>query len=735
MILFLLNEKSYAVKKGNKDKNLQVLEVLIEEFQIENYAVKYFEDDDISEIEAKVIVTMGAEITEKILGREIKIKKARLNYYHSEEYDAYILPTFAPGFIFQETDSFIDMQQDFERLKTIDEKFPLEPEMHVFEDPDYCAKCLRTLNRKYPLLACDIETSGLDWQNNWITELGISHEENKSLIIPHELLETEKVQRELQILFSNQKTEFLWQNGKFDSKFLKYIYGLPVRQDRDTILQHYTLDERQGTHDFTRLSQLYLNAENYEEEFKKSIPKGGSYADAPDDKRRKYLAKDTAYLLLLNKLFDRKMSETDKYLYETVLLPASNFLTDIEMNGIKLDEQHLEKLDKRMKKQIKEMKADLRDYVRSIGWEPDGYIERSGSKTKPEKFNPNSYPQVFDVVFDLLELPKHNNRRSADVDARKYWLNKVCAEGSPQYKFVKKLSDFKGVKKLHSTNVAGFKKHIKEDGRVYTDFRLYGTVTGRLSSKSPNIQNIPRNKDIKNLFTAEEGNLLMEIDYSQAELRTIAYLSGDENMKAIYQKGSDLHDEVAKEFFGPDFTSEQRTFVKGINFGIPYGISAYSLAEDLDIPEKEAQKYIDKWFAEKPKVKKFIDEYKAKPAKGEPLETPFGRKRRFGAITSKNKWLVQREAINFPVQSVASDLTLLSAVRLNPKLDGLARIVNLVHDSIVMEVPEENVEKVGRIAKKVMEETPGLYLDNLDIPFTADVEVGKSWGKLKELDL
>ena len=225
----------------------------------------------------------------------------------------------------------------------------------------------------------------------------------------------------------------------------------------------------------------------------------------------------------------------------------------------------------------------------------------------------------------------------------------------------------------------------------------------------------------------------MEVDYSQAELRTIAYLSGDEYMKSVYQKGSDLHDEVAKEFFGPDFTDEQRTFVKSINFGIPYGISAYSLADDLDIPEAEAQQYIDEWFAEKPKVKEFIEEYKAKPARGEILETPLGRKRRFGAITSKNKWLVEREAINFPVQSVASDMTLLSAVRLNPKLDGLAKIVNLVHDSIVIEVPEENLMEVAELTKKTMEETPEIYLDDLDVPFTADVEVGQSWGKLEEL--
>lgn len=138
------------------------------------------------------------------------------------------------------------------------------------------------------------------------------------------------------------------------------------------------------------------------------------------------------------------------------------------------------------------------------------------------------------------------------------------------------------------------------------------------------------------------------------------------------------------------------------------------------------------WFNTKPKVKTFLDDYKQKPSKGEPLITPFGRKRRFGAITGKNKWLVQREAINFPVQSTASDLTLLSAIRLQPKLKGRAKIINLVHDSIVLEVPKKHLNEIAKLTQKVMSETPGMYLKDADIPFTADVEVGESWGKLKE---
>lgn len=569
MILILLNKRSYAIKKGYKDnKQRAVINSLTDQFDYD-FEIKYFKDLKENN-KYNIIIPMGAKVANRVLGTSNeKITKLRLNYYKSKKYDAHILPTFAPGYVFTKTDSLIDIQQDFERIELIGKDFPLEPEYYVFEDAKYCASCINTINnnKKYKLLTCDIEASGLDWKNDWITELGITHKENKSLIIPHKLLENKLVQQALKKLFSNQNKKFLWQNGKFDSKFLIYNYKYPVRQDEDTILQHYALDERQGTHNFTRLSQLYLNAKDYEAEFKALIPKGGSYADAPDDARREYLAKDTAYLWLLHKIFNSKMDKNDKYLYDTILKPTSNLLTKVEMNGIKIDQKHLKKLDIKMSAEIKELLSEIRKVTDNIGWTPEGYKERSGAKSIPEKFNPNSNQQSFDIIFNLLKLPKHNDRKSADATARDYWLNKVCEKGTNAYKLISKLSEFKKVKKLHSTYVKGLKKHIKAEGRVYTDFLLFGTVTGRLSSKSPNVQNVARRKDIKNLFTVDKGNVMVEVDFSQAELRVIAYLSDDENMKEVYQKGSDLHDEVAIDIFGEDFTSEQRTFCKSINFG------------------------------------------------------------------------------------------------------------------------------------------------------------------------
>lgn len=236
------------------------------------------------------------------------------------------------------------------------------------------------------------------------------------------------------------------------------------------------------------------------------------------------------------------------------------------------------------------------------------------------------------------------------------------------------------------------------------------------------------------MFIPSEGNVLMEVDFSQAELRTLAYLSQDEFLKNVYINDKDLHDEVAIELYGEDFTKEQRVMAKTINFGLAYGRTAYSIAETFDMSTEEAQELLDRWFEQKPGAAKYIKETRQEPHKGIIPKTVFGRKRRFGAIDKKNAWAIENEAINFPIQSTASDLTLLSAVRLQPLLNGKAMIVNLVHDSIVLDVPKENVAEIAKLTKSIMEETPQIYLDT-EIPFKADVEIGDRWGSLKEVNV
>ncbi len=242
---------------------------------------------------------------------------------------------------------------------------------------------------------------------------------------------------------------------------------------------------------------------------------------------------------------------------------------------------------------------------------------------------------------------------------------------------------------------------------------------------------------MRTLFIAGEGEVLVDCDGSQMELRTLALMSKDPFLVRVYQEGRDLHSEMARELFGPNFTDEQRTAAKTINFSIAYGLTAFSLAADLktsagiEITETQAQDMINGWFQRLPTAAAYLDKLRAAPLRGEVLTTPFGRRRRFGLVTGDNKWKLQNEAGNFVIQSIASDLTLLSAMRIHKTVRERwgARIANLVHDSILLYVPEgPHVPELVQYVTGVMVDTPARTLGTL-VPFKADAKVSKRWGQ------
>lgn len=255
-----------------------------------------------------------------------------------------------------------------------------------------------------------------------------------------------------------------------------------------------------------------------------------------------------------------------------------------------------------------------------------------------------------------------------------------------------------------------------------------------------NMQNIPRNKRIKNLFVADEGKKFIQLDYSQAELRTLAYLSGDAFLTNVYVTGQDLHDAVALQMFGPGFTKEQRVLAKTINFGIVYGRGPKAISEKFRIPFGEAKALVMNWFKQMPEVDKWIKAQKLKALKNEVPETCLGRQRHF-VITEDKLYHIQNEYVNFPVQSLASDMTVFSLIEINNLIkergwQERAKIVINVHDSIVIEVDDDEtfLQEIARESLKIMETIPVQYLPNCNVPFVADAEVGYKWGEMKAYD-
>lgn len=429
--------------------------------------------------------------------------------------------------------------------------------------------------------------------------------------------------------------------------------------------------------------------------------------------------------------------------YSDLLIPAANFLRDVEMVGLIYDvDAAADMFENEVRPELEMLKKDMRDI--------------SGISI----LNPASPPQMAHIYYDVWEIdhemrhrPPQGQRtfeRSTDDSARRVILegdftskaDRGTIEGTKDgYRdridaFTRKHDRFSKLSKINSTYIVGMIPHAfaDPDQRVFTNLNLHTTETGRLSSTEPNLQNIARPRpglpDIRQLFHAPNGRQIVQADFSQAELRVIAYLSQDNQLLHIYREGLDLHSEVAVMFFGKDFTSEQRSKCKNMNFGVAYRQSAKSFKEKHDIPKAEAQKFIDWWWGRFAGVTRWEKSIEGLVHSGE-LISPFGRKRRFYLITDQNKEALYREGINFFPQSTASDLTLISGVRIHSEIDrGRAAINLLVHDSIMAEVEDAYVDEYEVICKQVMESVASELLD-WDIPFIADIAHAPTWGGAK----
>lgn len=590
--------------------------------------------------------------------------------------------------------------------------------------------------------ACDIETKGVMWEGNKLLAIGIAINDNTSIAfynIPEEAYPL------FTKFFSSQDEDYVWHNGKFDCSRLKYMCNIDAHISQDTMLEHYVgINETKGTHGLKDLGSIYLQAPPWDDELdaiKKKYCKEHkiklaefTYDLIPTDILIPYLHKDCIATYRLHKVFQKLMRPESKFIYEK-LIEASNAYMRVELNGMRIDLDYLEDLEYELETKFEVAQRTL-DAVASRIWDPFKYSADTGAKCKPkEKFNVKSPKQLKWMLEQVLGYPVPSTEAEVIED-----LQEDVAQGritNPDaVDFLSVIGDVRKISKYMDTYVQGFRESLCKDMRIRGTFNLHGTETGRLSSSNPNMQNIPRDKTIKNLITCTPGYKLVQMDYSQAELRVLAILSEDPWLTKVYQDGKDLHDAVATDMFGPDFDKEQRVMAKTINFGIAYGRGPGSIARTFNKSMSEARAIIDKWYKPMPKVKEYINNRRSMANRGERCITPFGRERHF-VVTNDNLNHIQNEYINTPIQSLASDFTMFSLIeidkyRIKSKLDF--NIVTTVHDSIILEVIDnpEVIDTVVKECTKIMAETPKFYLPDIIVPFKADAEVGYSYGKLEE---
>lgn len=585
-------------------------------------------------------------------------------------------------------------------------------------------------------IACDIETKRIELDDNKVLAIGFCTDRDTAYAIPYKYIPYD----ELQALFNRIDLCFIWHNGKFDVSRLKYLMNIDARVDEDTMLLHYVrVNVKRGTNGLKYLAQLYLQAPAWEDELLEirktwcSMHKVRldefTYDMFSNDVLLPYMMKDViATYRLFFKLLEVARPESE-WIYRK-LIEASEAYKHVELNGLYIDMDYLEQLEFELDNELAAAEKVLDEVVKKY-WNPLKYAMETGAKTLPANFNVKSPKQLKWMLETTLgvRLPSTNAETIAallDEDDQHFQNTEV----------LKSIQVVRQLSKYMDTYIQGIRTRVSPDMRLRGTFNLHGTETGRLSSSEPNLQNIPRNKRIKKLIAAEPGNVLMQLDYSQAELRVLAALSGDEFMCQIYKDGRDLHAEIATKLFGESFSVEERNMAKGINFGIIYGRGPGSIAKVFKLSMDEAKKLIKDWFKSLPQVEAFIQEQRKKPLKNIECTTIFGRQRTF-VITEDQMHHIQNEYSNTPIQSVASDLTLFSLIEMHYAfMDLPVKIIASVHDSIILELPNDPmlIEQVAEIAQNIMQTVPQTFIPNCQVPFVADVQIGGSWGDMNDLE-
>jgi len=415
-----------------------------------------------------------------------------------------------------------------------------------------------------------------------------------------------------------------------------------------------------------------------------------------------------------DKLYEDMKKEDNIYLFESIEMPLTKVLANMEIEGIRVDKKVLEEMGIEIKIKLEIL---TRDIYNCAG----------------EEFNINSPKQLGEILFDKLKLPgakKNKNGYATDIDV----LKKLT-----EYPIINKILEYRALAKLYSTYIDGIISTIREDGKIHTIYTQTLTRTGRLSSIEPNLQNIPMRSEygrlIRKAFIPEDNSVILSSDYSQIELRVFAHLSGVNDLINAFKEGVDIHTKTAMDIFKVPMegvTKNMRRQAKAVNFGILYGISSYGLAEDIGIPVKEAKEFINKYFETYPGVKDYMDKEIDEAKRNGYVKTIMNRKRIIEELKSSNymvRSMGERMALNTPVQGSASDILKKAMVEINnifEKENIKSKMLLQVHDELIFNVYNDEIDKVKDIVYNTMTK-----VFELKVPLDVDIELGNNWYEAK----
>jgi DNA polymerase I-like protein with 3'-5' exonuclease and polymerase domains len=603
----------------------------------------------------------------------------------------------------------------------------------------------------YGYFAIDCETSSLYPRNGHLLGVSLCGTPNTGAYISADCID-EDVVAALQLLAFEKVAVF--HNAKFDIAWLGYHLNLTFPNFEDTMLLHYALDERQGTHGLKQLALQYTEYGDYEEPLhdyiaeytkKHGILKADfTWALIPFDIMKEYAAIDSCVTFLLYGRLKAAVSSKPKLndMYNTILIPGCAFLNKIEQNGVPFDLGRLNIAEKVLDETIRIAEEKLYSYPELIKFEAD----------QGEKFNPASVQQLRKLLFDYLKLtPTGIKTATTGKDSTNVEALEILAE---DHELPKLIVELRKARKIKNTYIDKIKNNLDKDGRLRTNFNLHGTTSGRLSSSGKlNLQQLPRdNPAVKGSIKAKDGYKIVSMDLKTAEVYVAAVLSQDPKLQDVFKQGGDFHSSIAKLVFKLPCEVElikknyplERQAAKAVTFGILFGAGANKISQQVTkdsgtyFSAQEAQEVIDDYFKTFSKLKLWIKRSENSIKENSFVYSHFGRKRRLRNMESDNRGVVSHEVrsgVNFLIQSVSSDINLLGSIELQNVIEARdldIRIFALVHDSIVAEVREDLVDTYKELLASCVQKNRGIMIPEFPIQIDIDVGDDYSFGKFEE---
>ncbi|RLB11877.1 MAG: DNA polymerase I [Deltaproteobacteria bacterium] len=597
-----------------------------------------------------------------------------------------------------------------------------ENDYRVCADLDLLKDIVKQVKKK-GFVSVDTETTSEDPFNAKLVGISMSWEQKKGYYLPightylgvENQLSLEESRQLLKEILEDEKIKKIGHNIKYDAEVLK-LHGIELKGIHfDTMIASYVISPGLRQHNLDYLCEYYLGHKmiGYKDVVGKGIK---DFSQVSIETAVKYSCEDADYTLRLKDILEKKLKEDkNEELFYNIEMKLVPVLIDMEMAGVKVDIKLLWKLAVEFREKLKQIEEEI-------------------YKEAGMRFNINSSQQLGFVLFEKLKLPilkktQKTKRYSTDVSV----LKKLCAYNS---KVPSLVLQYRTISKLKSTYIdALIRMADPKTHRIHTSYNQTVTATGRLSSSDPNLQNIPardpEGRQIRKAFIAEDGYLLMSADYSQIELRVLAHYSNDEELINAFKNNEDIHTKTAIEVLGikgREITPEERRLAKAINFGIIYGMGPKRLSEEIDIDYRKAKEYIDRYYEKYKGVARFREEIIEFARKNGYVTTLFNRRRYIPDINSENHRIraeAERIAINTPIQGTAADLIKKAMINIHERMkkeSPLTKMIMQVHDELVFEVPEKEVEKVKNMVKEEME---GVY--PMRVPLKVDISIGKNW--------